>query len=185
MIVFGWGRQTGGAKGSVLIMECSRCGNRSYFDLTQRKTWFTLFFIPIIPYESKSFLGCRICGYGWDLNDSQLKWAKRLNALTSAWEADKINDDDYLKGLTDPANSIGELWENITRDSVSTVYVLPPHVDEDQSDVEPLPASSEAETATDSETISGIAEMVHCPTCGKPLPADWRFCRSCGAEQPL
>ena len=34
-------------------------------------TWFTLFFIPVIPYEIKFFLTCPICQYGINRDTAQ------------------------------------------------------------------------------------------------------------------
>lgn len=54
------------------------------------------------------------------------------------------------------------------------------------ADLASKPASEaalpEAETAP--ETEKSQQEMAICINCGKGLPADWEFCRHCGAKQP-
>ncbi len=63
-IVFGWGRQTVKEHGPVLKYHCSHCNNDKHWILYTRRTWFTLFFIPVIPYSTEYLMLCPICKYG-------------------------------------------------------------------------------------------------------------------------
>ena len=73
MIIFGWGRQTIKNIGVVFKNLCSHCHNEEYWVLTRIMTWFTLFFIPIIPYETKYHLSCPVCKYGLTLDHKQIQ----------------------------------------------------------------------------------------------------------------
>lgn len=42
-------------------MDCPRCHNTAPYVVHQLRTWFTLFFIPVIPYSTKYLLSCTIC----------------------------------------------------------------------------------------------------------------------------
>lgn len=46
------------------------------------RTWFTLFFIPVIPYENKHILLCEICSNGVVLGDASVDKAIELNGHT-------------------------------------------------------------------------------------------------------
>ena len=56
MIIFGWNFQTIKQIGFVFKKVCEHCNNEEYWVLTRTITWFTLFFIPVIPYSFKFFL---------------------------------------------------------------------------------------------------------------------------------
>ncbi|MDP4182817.1 MAG: zinc-ribbon domain-containing protein [Bacillota bacterium] len=60
-ILFGWGKQTIKNEGPVLRYHCQHCNNDEFWQLCTRKTWFTLFFIPVIPYSTERLLVCPIC----------------------------------------------------------------------------------------------------------------------------
>lgn len=69
-IIFGWGRQTIKDHGTVKEYQCRRCNNYKPWNLYTRRTWITLFFIPVFPYAKEHFLICPVCGQG-DALDSQ------------------------------------------------------------------------------------------------------------------
>ncbi|WP_051226908.1 zinc-ribbon domain-containing protein [Butyrivibrio sp. MC2013] len=48
--------------------HCDHCGNDHQWQLINIWTWFTLYFIPIIPLYKKSILICPICEYGIKVN---------------------------------------------------------------------------------------------------------------------
>lgn len=64
MIIFGWGRQTVKQYEKQEINYCYHCGNRKNWVFKCYKTWITIFFIPVLPYEIKYVKECPICkGY--------------------------------------------------------------------------------------------------------------------------
>ncbi len=57
-----WGsRQTRKVFGSYEQARCGRCNNVVSWQLIKVTNWFTIFFIPIIPYSSRYFEQCPIC----------------------------------------------------------------------------------------------------------------------------
>lgn len=60
------------------------------------KVWFTLFFLPVLPYESKHYLLCEICSRGIELDAQQVSKAKELNAATSAYLNKAMTEESYL-----------------------------------------------------------------------------------------
>lgn len=77
-IVFGWGRQTVKKHGPVYKLHCDHCKNDEYWQLYSKKTWFTLFFIPVIPYETENLILCPICSYGVKLDNDKFREFKAV-----------------------------------------------------------------------------------------------------------
>ncbi len=94
MIIFGW-RSIIKNIGIVFKRMCDHCHNEEYWILSRTTRWFTLFFIPVIPLESKYFLSCPICKYGFDLKGDQLEKIKPLAELNQLLVDGKINDSEY------------------------------------------------------------------------------------------
>ncbi len=63
-IIFGWGRRTIRVLGFTAAQPCANCRNTSQWKVVQVRRWFTLFFIPVIPYESRYFAMCPVCSRG-------------------------------------------------------------------------------------------------------------------------
>lgn len=61
--VFGFGYTTTYNYQAKAESRCPRCGSIVHFQLTKIKKWFTLFFIPVIPYETKYYVRCPECPY--------------------------------------------------------------------------------------------------------------------------
>jgi hypothetical protein len=82
MIIFGWGKATNLQYGPTLGVTCPNCNNETWYHLLRRRLWFTLFFIPVIPYSSEYLLLCQVCSQGIKLTGDKIEKAKRLNELT-------------------------------------------------------------------------------------------------------
>ena len=76
MLIFGWGRVTTKDYGEIEENVCPNCNNTVAFHLILRRTWFTLFFIPIIPYENNYFVMCPVCSRGTELVGETLQKVK-------------------------------------------------------------------------------------------------------------
>jgi hypothetical protein len=66
MIIFGT-KGTSALLG-VLFFVCRVCGNEAAQRLVKHRRWFTLFFIPVIPYSTKHVYTCAYCGAGTELD---------------------------------------------------------------------------------------------------------------------
>jgi hypothetical protein len=93
VIIWGWGRTTVKDYGLAAHARCPHCNNEVDWHLIHRRVWFTLFFIPIIPYRSNFLLLCPICRNGIEISGQQIEAAKRqiaeLTALTAGGTAPK------------------------------------------------------------------------------------------------
>ncbi len=94
-ILFGWGKKTTKDYGETYPIKCSNCNNDIYSKLVNIKTWFTLFFIPIIPYSSKYYLLCNICSSGIELKGESVEKAKSLNNSTKSYFDKNISKEKY------------------------------------------------------------------------------------------
>lgn len=67
-IIWGFGHKT--VKRFTLMENtvCRRCNNTVNREMLKVTTWFTLFFIPLIPYSKKYFITCPICGGGAEIS---------------------------------------------------------------------------------------------------------------------
>lgn len=86
IVIFGWGHRTTKELGQKTLMYCPNCRNDRWWHLISYKTWFTLFFIPVIPYESKHLLYCGLCSHGVEIKRNKINEAKELlrqNVLVS------------------------------------------------------------------------------------------------------
>ncbi len=57
------------ARGRELL--CPRCNNVRLWPVVQYTSWFSLFFIPLIPYKNQYFEMCPICKAGKKLTKEQ------------------------------------------------------------------------------------------------------------------
>jgi hypothetical protein len=61
MIIFGWTTKT--LMLGMLVLICERCRHNAEHMAYQRRRWFTLFFVPIIPAHNRPEKICGACGY--------------------------------------------------------------------------------------------------------------------------
>jgi len=60
---------------------CPRCNNTVYMNLTKITKWFTLFFIPVFPYDTKFIITCPACPYEVSVNGAYFENAKRNSLI--------------------------------------------------------------------------------------------------------
>ncbi len=48
--------------------NCEHCHNTTPFNLVRYREWFTLYWIPTIPYKTFYRAECPICEYGYDVD---------------------------------------------------------------------------------------------------------------------
>ena len=60
-IIWGWGKQTRKVIGNVFRRTCNYCNTDQIWQLCLIRTWFTIFFIPVIPYAKSYQISCPNC----------------------------------------------------------------------------------------------------------------------------
>lgn len=69
MIIFGY-RQTV-KELATLITQCRKCGTQGWHRVYRLISWFTLFFIPVLPVWIKRSALCGTCGQKWTLTTAE------------------------------------------------------------------------------------------------------------------
>jgi hypothetical protein len=76
--IIGFGKVTSKDLGETgLEQPCVWCSANVFYHLILVRTWFTYFFIPVIPYCSAYRVTCPACGEGVTLSGEEVKAAKR------------------------------------------------------------------------------------------------------------
>ena len=60
MIIFGYKSRP--KVSGQFLQRCKQCKRKTIYGLVTVTQWFTLYFIPLIPFSSKSFAICGACG---------------------------------------------------------------------------------------------------------------------------
>jgi hypothetical protein len=97
--IFGWNHQESTSYGPVEQHQCENCHNTEYWHLDKISKYFTLFFIPIIPYDSDNWFHCPICKYGIKLDNDEFQNYKSIAEINSAFLEKKITEEDRIKQL--------------------------------------------------------------------------------------
>lgn len=92
-VIVGFGRRKRKDFGGIAQVRCPRCHNDVLYHLTRTLTWFTLYFIPILPYRSERRLECPICSNG-------------MRVFRNEVEALRRGELNILKYLEQPAESL-------------------------------------------------------------------------------
>lgn len=153
-IFFGWGHTTKKIFGPAFKQLCSHCHNEEYWILTRVRVWFTLFFIPLIPYENKYYLTCPICEYGLTLNSEQINSIRPIAEINQLLVDGSISKEEYQNRILSLNGGTGNAQEEVK-----------------VHDVEPV---------QNVETVGTGSKF--CSECGKNLIPEAKFCGHCGSH---
>jgi hypothetical protein len=98
-VIFGFGRRRTRDHGPVVACTCPHCHNVVSLSLLHVTTWFTLFFIPVIPYSSKRFLVCSICRFARPVTKGNGPALEEMASITQSWRGGTLSDDDYAQRI--------------------------------------------------------------------------------------
>ena len=109
--VIGWNRKTEKDFGPILLRNCNICNDMKYWHLLRERTWFTLLWIPFIPYETEWIILCSGCCIGSiTLRPEDIDKAKILCKQTRPFLDRIITSEEYQSQLkyleTTLANSL-------------------------------------------------------------------------------
>ncbi len=71
LLLFGFGKKTVKDYGAKEVIHCKRCNNAKQWQYKKTRTWFTLFFVPMIPYQTTYARVCPICGNSEELTKDE------------------------------------------------------------------------------------------------------------------
>jgi len=84
MIIWGWGKVTKKIIGQAFEHICTHCNKAEIWQLCIVRTWFTLFFIPVIPYKKRYCVVCPNCESYRELTEEQFEKMKHDIKLDSS-----------------------------------------------------------------------------------------------------
>jgi hypothetical protein len=99
-ILFGW-RKMQKLYGKVFTQSCGHCSNESDWYLAAITTWFTLFFIPIIPMSTERYLICSICKDEKELTKEEFNYWHEIIDLNKSREEGNITEEEYKQKTDD------------------------------------------------------------------------------------
>jgi uncharacterized protein YbaR (Trm112 family) len=94
-IIFGWGKGTTKDIGAALPYDCPNCKNGVMLHYITVTTWFSLFFIPLIPYQVRHLLICPVCTRMLKVDREHVPQAKQLVAARAALTAGSMSEEQY------------------------------------------------------------------------------------------
>lgn len=150
--IFGWGRGTDKDLGPTLPINCPNCHNDTFWHLHKRERWFTFFFVPVFPYESKYLFLCPTCSRGVLLEGERLDHARQLNSAAKDYLAGSMSEADFKATLGLAAGSVPLLIAESDPESPQHTSASPP-VTYCQS--------------CGFQSFNAVA--THCPDCRRPL----------------
>lgn len=156
MIIFGWGHASIKNYGPTYKIPCKNCGNENHWYLSRTMTWFTLFFIPIFPYNIKYFLYCPVCQNGINVEGEQVKELRPLAEANQLLVDGSISEIEYKSKIESLSLSKGENQKD-------TVEV-----------------TEEKKDAGTGEGKQGNMTFMFCTQCGNKVEKTDKFCGRCG-----
>lgn len=95
--------------GPAIPARCSRCGREDFARYLSVTKWFRLYFIPLIPYQTKHFLVCPVCTAATELTTrDERAQAERLVSLTASMLAGMTDEDTYRRLLAAELNGAAQ-----------------------------------------------------------------------------
>lgn len=186
MIIFGFGGGRPKDRGPVVPARCPNCGNENYLRHVSATRWFSLFFIPLVPYSTKHFLVCPVCAQGRPLTRDQASRAETMAGWTQRYRAGEVTHDEYAARAAEFSSYLRPL--DVAADGPALAPpppapapTPPPTAHPAHPSLGPLP---ERELPGDLPTgpPPDRAPIAACDDCGCPLPTHAHFCPNCGAR---
>ncbi|QUH27449.1 AAC(3) family N-acetyltransferase [Vallitalea guaymasensis] len=109
MLIFGWGYKTIKKYGIIGKSKCNICKLVTNWQLVKVTTWFTLFFIPIIPVSVKRMIICTNCN-GGHIVDKQT-FDKLFNIIKSNKGNINLQEMQYYNKTETQKNYLKEMEE--------------------------------------------------------------------------
>jgi hypothetical protein len=119
MIIFGFGRRSRKDRGAAVPVTCPRCNNETTYRWVSTTTWFTLFFVPVVPYSNKHYLVCPVCSNGRELTRVQAQHAAHMVQHTQHAFANGAHDPAY-------AQAVNDFWAHLNGGPAPPAVAQPP-----------------------------------------------------------
>lgn len=141
--------------------------------LMRRTTWFTLFFIPVIPYKTEWWLLCPTCQYGITLESEQVEKIRPVAEANHQLSKGEITETEYFARMA----ALNGTEETKVIEAEPAQALPEPEV---VPELEVLPAIPAPAQEVALETASVRSKF--CGECGKGLQPEGKFCIHCGTK---
>jgi len=101
IFIFGWGDRKIKNFGPTEEYTCSRCNNRTFWQLYAVSSWVTLFFIPVFRLKREYFEQCEICRNARKIPSDEVDRYIRLTELNRRAASTEMSDSAYQKEKSD------------------------------------------------------------------------------------
>ncbi|MBP1987221.1 zinc-ribbon domain-containing protein [Halolamina salifodinae] len=81
--------------GEAYPIHCPNCDNDVYYHAFKWRSWFHIFWIPLIPWTANREVVCPICNAGFEVSKSAFKEAKELVDPTESYRRGNLSDKEY------------------------------------------------------------------------------------------
>jgi len=75
-LIFGIGNPGSETYDTRINKHCSNCNNNAKWKVTKTTSYFSLFFINVVPMNSKYYHHCPICNYGFNISRDEFERLK-------------------------------------------------------------------------------------------------------------
>lgn len=80
-------------------LNCPHCDNEVYYHAYKWRSWFHIFWIPLIPWTSHKELVCPICQAGFELERSAFKAAEELVDDTQQYRERQLSEQQFARSI--------------------------------------------------------------------------------------
>jgi hypothetical protein len=154
--IFGWGGGEPKYHGPTFAIPCGNCDKKEPWSLVSITQYFTLFFIPIFPYETNYLLTCPICNHGTHITAQVFNKLKPVAENNLNFLNKSISQIDFEKNIDihykDAVNELKVFMKSLSAQSEKGV--LCPFCNQ-------IPHTNEGKLFVDRK----------CVKCGKELPS--------------
>jgi hypothetical protein len=112
LLIFGM-RNRAHQHGPCVAASCPRCHNEVVLAYLVVTRWFTLFFVPLIPFGKRRMLICPICSWQREVPKESEHLALEMIGITSQWKAQQLGDAEY-------GQRVDAFWSFVSTDPVAT-----------------------------------------------------------------
>lgn len=101
IFIFGWGHKTHKIYGSVSAEDIDMQSPEGFHKLIRTRTWFTAFFLPLIPTKTQYFLISESNSSSIEITVEDFNKLKPLAILNNLVTENKIDEEEYYKRRRD------------------------------------------------------------------------------------
>jgi putative oligomerization/nucleic acid binding protein len=95
VLIVGWGGGVTQDLGEVAPTVCPRCHNSVFLHQITSNKQVSVYFVPLVPYESNAYLACPICHAGIRLAAGQIPSVDRMRGMTATFRHGAVDETAY------------------------------------------------------------------------------------------